>query len=188
MRPTEKLAALTAMEKALKDAIKAARAEANDFLMDSYEDIGVERMALKLDGEKVGEFVVTFNKEGFQVTDREAFEDFALDYGLATVKREIRPEMMESAIKALEDTFEPEILSQVVRETVVLHPDWEKAMENVGGVVQYMDSGMNVPGVAAVPKTVKGTMVRGCEPAKVFPIIAGLPEGFNGLLLGEGAA
>ena len=188
MKPTERLAALTAMEKALKDAIKVARAEANDYLMDSYEDLGVEKLALKLGSEKVGEFVVTFNKEGFEIVDRAAFEEFALDYGMATVKREIRPDMMESAIRALEEHFDQEVLSEVVKETVIISPDWEKAMENVGGVVQYMDSGMNVPGVRAVPKSVKGTMVRGCEPAKVFPIIAELPEGFNGLLLGEGAA
>lgn len=187
MKPHERLAALTAMEKALKDAIKEARAEANGFLMDSYEDLGVEKMALRLGGEKVGEFVVTFNREGFEVTDSDAFGEFALDYGMADVRRTIRPEMMESAIRALEDVFEPEVLAQTVREEVVLRPDWEKAMENVDGVVQYMDSGMNVPGVRAVPKTVKGTMVRGCEPDKVFPILNAMPEGVSGLLLGGAA-
>ena len=188
MKPTERLAALTAMEKALKDAIKVARAEANDYLMDSYEDLGVEKLALKLGSEKVGEFVVTFNKEGFEITDRAAFEEWALDYGLAEVRRTIRPDMMESAIRALENVFSPEVMAETVEERIVVHPDWELAMEKVGKVVQCMNSGMNVPGVRAVPKTVKGTMVRGCDPAKVFPIIAELPEGFNGLLLGEGAA
>ena len=183
MKPTEKLAVLTAMKKALDVALKEARAEADDMLADAYDDMGVEKMALKLDGEKVGELLVTFTKDGFEICDRAAFESFAMDYGMAEVRRTIRPDMMESAIKALENVFSEEVLAETVEETVVIHPDWELAMANVGGVVQYMDSGMNVPGVMPVPKRVKGTMVRGCEPDKVIPIVNQLPEAAT-LLLG----
>lgn len=186
MRPQEKVAVITAMKKALDDALKQARAEADDALMEAYEDMGVEKMAIKLNGEKVGEFVVTFAKEGFEIADQKAFEEFAIDYGMAEVRRTIRPDMMESAIRALEDVFEPDVLAEAVQETVVIHPDWEKAMENVGGVVQYMDSGMNVPGVRIKPRRVKGTMVRGCEPEKVIPIVNELPEARQ-LLLGGAA-
>lgn len=188
MNTFAKLAALTAMEKAVKEQIKQVRSDANAELMDAYDDLGVEKLALKLGGQKVGEFVVTFNAEGFEVTDQEAFGEFALDYGMAEVRRTIRPEMMESAIRALEGVFEPDVLAEAVETTVVLHPDWEKGMTNVGGVVQYMDSGMNVPGVKVRPKTVKSTMVRGCKPAEVLPLVATeLPSGANGLLLGGAA-
>lgn len=188
MKATEKLAVLTAMKKAVDVALKDARAEADDMLADAYEDMGVEKMALKLNGDKVGELLVTFTKDGFEITDegREEFEAFALDYGMAEIRRTIRPDMMESAIRALENVFSPEVLAETVQETVVVHPDWEKAMENVGGVVQYMDSGMNVPGVRVVPRRAKGTMVRGCEPDKVIPIVNQLPDAAT-LLLGGAA-
>lgn len=186
MRPYERLAVLTALEKAVKDAIRGTRAECNDMALESYEDDGVEKRALKVNGQKVGEFIVTFNAEGFEVTDREAFNDFALDYGFATVRRTIAPDMMESAIRALEGVFDPDVMEQAVVETVELHPDWEKALENVGGVVQYMDSGLNVPGVRVKPKSVKGTMVRGCKPADVLPMAAQIEGGMDALLLGDG--
>lgn len=186
MKPTEKLAVLTAMKKAVESALKEARAEADDLLADAYEDMGVEKMALKLNGEKIGELLVTFTKDGFEISDEAEFESFALDYGMAEIRRTIRPDMMESAIRALENVFSPEVLAETVEERVVIHPDWEKAMENVGGVVQYMDSGMNVPGVRVVPRKAKGTMVRGCEPDKVIPIINQLPEAAT-LLLGGAA-
>lgn len=186
MKAVERVAILTAMKKAVDESLKAARAEADDDLLDAYDDMGVEKMALKLDGQKVGEFVVTFAKEGFEVSDKDAFNEFALDYGMAEIRRTIKPDMMESCIRALEDVFEPDVLSEAVQESVVLHPDWEKALENVGGVVQYMDSGLNVPGVRIVPKRVKGTMVRGCDPSTVIPIVNQLPEAAT-LLLGGAA-
>ena len=37
MRPQEKVAVITAMKKALDDALKQARAEADDALMEAYE-------------------------------------------------------------------------------------------------------------------------------------------------------
>lgn len=186
MKPTEKLAVLTAMKKALDVALKEARAEADDLLADAYEDMGVEKMALKLNGDKVGELLVTFTKDGFEISNPAEFEEWALDYGLAEVRRTIRPDMMESVIRALENVFSPEVMAETVEEKVVIHPDWELAMENVGGVVQYMDSGMNVPGVRISPRRVKGTMVRGCEPDKVIPIVNQLPEAAT-LLLGGAA-
>lgn len=171
MNTFEQLAVLTAMEKAVKDRIKEVRSEANENLLEAYESMGVEKLALKVGGgTKVGEFIVTFNAEGFEVTDRAAFEDFALDYGLARVNRSIRPDMMESCIRALEGVFSEEVLAEAVEERVELNPDWEKAIYNIAGVPCYEDSGMPVPGLAVRPKTVKSTMVRGCKPVEVLPL------------------
>lgn len=188
MNANEKLAVLTALKKAVDAQLKDVRAEADDGMREAYLDDGVEKKALKVGGQKVGELIVTFASDGFEVADKRAFEEFALDSGLATVKREIRPDMMESCIKALGSVFEPDVLEEAVLETVVLSPDWEKAMNRCCDAVSYMDSGMVVPGVEYRPKLAKGTMVRGCKPEDVVPILRGLPGGVDAILLGDGDA
>ena len=185
MEPMEKLAILTAMEKAVKERIKDARAECNALMEEAYGNIGAEKIAMKVNGAKVGDMTVTFNADGFAITDKEAFEEFAVDYGLAAKRKRIRPGMEASVIKALEGCFAEDVLDETVEEYVALSGDWEKSMERVGDAVCYMDSGMVVPGVSYRPKTAKGTMVRGCRPDDVLPIVAGLPGGIDGLLLGE---
>lgn len=184
MNTTEQLAVLTAMEKAVKDRIKEVRKEADASLLDAYDSAGFEKMAVKLNGQKVGEHIITFHSDGFTITDREAFTEFALDYGLMTQKRTIAPDFMESAINALQDAFDPEVLDGAIITECELSPDWEKALERAGDAVVFMDSGLIVPGVEYRPKQVKGTMVRGCKPAEVLPILAALPEGVEQLLLG----
>ena len=186
MEPMEQLAVLTAMEKAVKDRIREVRAECNDKMLGAYDSIGAEKIALKVCGTKVGDMTVAFHSEGFAVTDEEAFGEFAADYGLAAKRKRIRPEMMESAIKAIESAFEPDVAAETIEEYTVLSPDWEKAMERGNGRVLYMDSGMPVPGVEYRPKRVNGTMVRGCKPDEVLPLLQSLPGGIDGLLLGEG--
>lgn len=188
LTPIEKLPMLTALEKVVKDEIKSVRRECDGILLEGYESMDVEKRALKVGGQKVGEFTVTFNKEGFEITDQKAFEEFALDYGMATTRRRIRPDMEQSAIRYLENSLDPEVFAEAVEEEVVLDPDWEKGMEMVCGVVQYMDSGLNVPGVEFRPKTVKGTRVTGCKPADVLPLMQQLEGGVTGFLTGGDAA
>lgn len=186
MNPYEKLAVLTALEKALKDVKAEIRAEADDGLLDTYDAMGVERLALKLNGAKVGEFAVTYASEGYDITDPEEFWDFALTYGFASIRRGIRPEMVDSVINALRDHFDDDLVRECVYEDVAIDPDWEKFIVNVAGVPTFMDSGMPVPGIKHRPKRVKGTRVTGCKPAEVIPIVNQLEGGVNALLLGEG--
>lgn len=188
LTPMEKLPALVALEKAVSAEIKAVRRECDAELREAFEVHDVERKALKVGGAKVGDIAVTYASEGYDITDREAFEEFALDYGMAYVRRTIRPDMVESAIKALEDYFPQDVIDQTVQTEVVLHPDWELGLTNVGGVVQYMDSGLSVPGVAFRPKMVKGTRVTGCKPADVIPRIMEIEGGAQALLMGGDAA
>lgn len=187
LTPMEKLPVLVALDKAVSEELKAVKRECKKIMIDAYHADSVERKALKVGGMKVGDIVVTFNSEGFEITDRPLFEEFALDYGMAYERRTIRPDMMESVIKALEAEFPPEVLEQTVQTEVVLHPDWEKALVNVGGVVQYMDSGMNVPGVAVKPQTVQGTRVNKCAPQDVIPRLGQLDGGVTALLTGGAA-
>ena len=186
MTPAARLAVLTAFENAVKDQIKIARAEVDAGAWAMYEDMGVEKTAMKIDGEKVGEVIMTFAKEGWDVTDPAAFEDFALDYGFAKVRRTIRPDMADSVISALRDAgFTDEVLADVVIEETSVDADWERYVTNVGGVPTFLDSGHPIPGIALRPKRPKGTMVRGCKPADVIPMVNRLEGGMSALLLGE---
>lgn len=186
MNINEKLAVITTFEKLCKERAKEIRAEADEEFGQLYDEYGTEKMGLKLGGQKVGDFILTFNAEHFVVTDKAAFEEWCLDYGLATVRKSIRPGMMGSAIAVLEGAVEPESLRDYLTEEVVVEPEWEEKLVSVGGKVLFQDSGMEVPGVAFIPRTVKGTQVRGCKPDQVIPLIQALPGGVEALLLGGG--
>lgn len=188
LTPVEKLPMLVALEKLVKDELETVRRECNGILLEGYESMDVEKRALKVGGQKVGEFTVTFNKEGFEITDQKAFEEFALDYGMATTRRRIRPDMEQSIIRYLENNLDPEVFAEAVEEEVVLDPEWEKGMTRVGNLVTYLDSGMNVPGVEFRSRTVKGTRVTDCKPADVLPLMQQLEGGVTAFLTGGDAA
>lgn len=187
LSPIDKLPMLVALEKVVKDEIKAVRRECDDALLDTYEDEGYERKALRVGNVKVGDFSVTFNSDGFDIVDRAAFEDFALAYGMASERKRIRPDMEQSVIRHLENNLDPEVYAEAIETEVVLDPEWEKGMELVCGVVQYMDSGLNVPGVEFRPRTVKGTRVTGCKPADVLPLMQQMEGGVTAFLTGGAA-
>lgn len=164
------LAALTAMKKAVDARLKEVRAAEDADLMDMYAGSGVEKVALRVGGEKVGELLVTFDAAGFEVTDRGAFEDFALTYGLATERMEVRQGCMHEAIVVIAE-HAPELLEG----HVCLEDDWQRSLTPVGDHVEFMDSGLTVPGIRRVPRKPKGTMVRGCKPEETLPLLADTP-------------
>lgn len=180
MNPNEKLAILTALKKKIDEEIKTTREVVDDELFGDYEEIGVEKIALKVGGKKVGEHLITFTKEGYEVTNKDELDEFLLDYGMAYVKKEINPEKMTEAVSLL-TTYCPEVL----RDKVVPMNDWDKCITYIGGECYFYDSGTLVPGIRYVPVQTKNTMVRGCKPEDVFPIISKQLGGFNQLLLGE---
>lgn len=186
MNNRETLAVLTTLEKMVKDRKAEVRAECDAEFADLCSEFGTDKIALTLNGSKVGSYIMAFNPEGFTVVDREAFEEFALDYGLATIKRSIRPSMMGAAIKVIEGAIDPEHVNDFIQEEVVVVGDWEEKLVNVAGRVLYQDSGLEVPGVVFRPRTMKCTQIKGCKPEDVVPIIKGMPGGINGLLLGGG--
>ena len=179
MKLNEQVAVLTALQKMVKARLDEVRAEADEALLADFEEDGVTKKALKLGGIKVGDYIVVLNSGKWAVTDAEAFHEFALDYGFATIQRSIRPEYMNQAIDMMAEEY-----PEAVDESVKLDPKWENYVENVAGVPTFMDSGMTVPGIEYTGQTVKGTQVRGCKPEDVGPIIAKL-GGVDALLLGE---
>ena len=177
MRTTEKLALLTALQKMVKSALDDTRAEANEELLEAFEEDGVTKKALRLGGVKVGDFIVVMSTGKWRITDSAAFLDFALTYGFAREIRSIKSEYLNEVLNHLEREF-PEALEV----TVEPDPKWENYVENVAGTPTYLDSGEVVPGIEFVGQTVKNTQVRGCKPEEVGPIIAKM-GGIDALLL-----
>lgn len=171
---------LTALQKAVKAELDATRAEADASMLESYEDDGVVKKALKVGGVKVGDYIVVLTSGDWQVTDADALEDFALTYGFARTELSIKPECMAAAVKLIEAT-DPFMLA----ETVTLSKDWKNYITNTGGTPTFLDSGEVVPGLEAMPPRVKCTQVRGCKPEDVVPQMRRL-GGIDRLLLGDG--
>lgn len=179
MKPAEKVAVLTALQKMVKAELDVARREADDDLLAAFDEDGVTKRALKVGGFKVGDHIVVLNSGQWSISDREAFEEFALSYGFATVERTIRPEWMARAIDLVAEEDPAGI-----EEHVKLDPKWQDYVANVAGTATYLDSGMAVPGLTFTGQTVKNTQVRGCKPEDVAPIIRQL-GGIDALLLPE---
>ena len=179
MRVNEEMAVLTALQKIVKARLDEARAAADEALLAEYAEDGTTKKALKLGGIKVGDYIVVLNKGQWAVSDRAAFEDFALAYGFAEARQSIRPEYM-AAVVGLVAREMPEAILEEVR----LDPKWESYVANVAGVATYLDSGMAVPGLEYTGQTVKGTQVRGCRPEDVAPILQSLGD-VERMLLGE---
>lgn len=182
MNNREKLAVLTAVEKGVKERIKEVREDADEEFRTLMESEGVDRCALMAAGANVGTMTAAYEKEGFEIDDRAAFEEWALCNGLASVKRSISPLYMEAALNIVARE-----LPEAIREDTVLADDWEKAMDTVGDAVVAYGTTSVVPGVAFRPKAYKGTIVRGCKPEDVLPLLRQLPGGMDALLLGGGA-
>ncbi len=175
----EQLAVLTALQKAVKERLDVVRSEADASMLESYEDDGVVKKALKIGGVKVGDYLVVLTSDDWAVTDAEALEDFALTYGFATSKLFIKPECMDAAVKLIE-AADPFMLC----ETVSLNKDWKSYVANTGGTPTFLDSGEIVPGIEPLPPRVKCTQVRGCKPEDVVPQMRQLGA-IDQLLLGD---
>lgn len=175
----ERLAMLTALQKAVKAELDATRAEADASMLQSYEDDGVVKKALKVGGVKVGDYIVVLTSGDWRITDEEAFFDFALSYGIAYTESVIKPGAQVAAVRIIEEA-RPELLDETVR----LNPKWKDFLTNTGGVATFLDSGEAVPGVEPVLPRVKCTQVRGCAPEDVVPQMRSL-GGIDRLLLGD---
>lgn len=174
----EQVAVLTALQKMVKERLAEVRAAADEALINAYDEDGVVKKALRVNGVKVGDHIVVLTSGEWAITDTGAFNDFALAYGLARLKPVISSDCMARAISVLEEA-EPDLVSYEVE----VDPKWQNYITNSAGCATLMDSGEPVPGVAFVGQTVKGTQVRGCKPADVIPVIQRL-GGVDQLLLG----
>ena len=185
----EALAVLTALQKMVKERLDEARAEADEAMLRAYDVDGVSKKALKVGGAKVGDYTVVLSADEWEVTDRDALEDFALCNEVARrysttpsrVERAVRPEWRSRAL----DIVEAEC-PEAVEATVKLDSRWQACVTNRAGLPTYLDSGEIIPGLRYTGRRPKGTQVRGCEPADVLPLLRAMPGGVDALLLGAG--
>ena len=160
---TERVAILTAMQKAVKEALNDAR----DELGDSMRTSDVERLALKVGGEKVGTAIIAGRKTVPMIDNQDEFMEFALDYGFATSHKEINPALVPSLIRYLEIN-PPEDMQDVIIERYELDNKWEEHIECRGEKCYLAGTDLEAPGV--VPCTTLGTLqVRDCKPVDVIP-------------------
>ena len=163
MNGNEKLAVLTALKKLVNSELAKVREECDKNLLEAYERDGVSKVALKVNGIKVGDFQLAFNSCEWEVTDNAALGEFALEYGFANIVPTIKPEYMARAIQLLENE-DPSGIEYAVK----VDPKWPDYLSADG---TYLDSGLKVPGVTYTGRTVKNTQVTKCDPKTVAPIL-----------------
>lgn len=179
LTPIQKSAVFTALQKAIKPESDQARHDANESLRHLYEETGTDRVRVSIGGTEVGTFSLAFEKDGFTVTDREAFDEFCLANGFAEERIYVKPAWKPKAAELMAESC-----PEGVERRVELKKDYEKLFRHVDGV--YVVEGTNevVPGISPKPKAIKATQMRGCKPEDVIPALRGLGVGVEQLLLG----
>lgn len=184
MKAIEKLPIITALEKLVKTTKTDVRKECDDELYGQYAVDGIKKKELRLDGQKVGDFIVTMHKPEFVISDKEKFDEFALANGFGVIKKSIDPWMMDRAIEILESHISEEEIHEYIQEEVIYNNDWQKWLEWLDGEIVIEGTKHIVPGVMYKPEAPKSTMVKGCDPKDVFPIVKRI-GGIDQLLLGD---
>ena len=160
MTDIERLAIAQAVYKAVGAIVStndpaSLRAECDDALRKMYADAGVDRIQLRVRGQKVGTLSLVFTKPihttKMVVADRAAFEAWALANGYAHEETQV----------AVDD--EAEVLAGMMADGVL--PD--------GCEVEMVDE----------PAGIKGTTIRGCTPESIAEALGdGLADAVAGLL------
>lgn len=173
-----KVAALTALKKLVDDRLGPEREELDAEMADMFEGQGVERAALRVGGEKVGELGVAYSPARFEVYDVEGMAETA-PY-LVREERRIAPEYMDAVLRHLETAFEPDVLDDMVETRLVPVEGWDKRLmwDADSACAINRETGEVVDGVAYVPRKVKRdrdgrivTRVTGCKPEDVAPLL-----------------
>lgn len=187
MNNLEKLPIFKALEKIVGQKAEECRKQCDAEIKKLYEDSGIKKIDLRVNGDSVGSFTATVNKAGFEVTDKPLFDDFALTYGFADEVLSINPEAMQRAIGILRENLDEEAFKQMVSTSVKVDSKWENFITAKGGECYFLDTAELVPGIKIRKESFKSTMVTGCKPDDVIPLINQLPGGINALLLGGGS-
>lgn len=188
-----KVAALTALKKLVDDRLGPEREELDADMAELFEGQGVERAALRIGDEKVGEVGIAYTTPRFEVFDVEDMAETA-PY-LVREERRIAPEYMDAVLSHLEKYYEPDILDDIVETRLVPVEGWEKRLmwDADNAVAVNKETGEAVDGVVYVPRKVKRdrdgrivTRVTGCRPEDVAPLLRAQfgDAGIMGLLEG----
>lgn len=180
LKAAQQLAVLTAVQKMVKAKLDELREQVDEQMRDRFEEDGIDRQRLMLDGEEVGKVLLKVADEGWEVTDRDEFFNWLFDNGQLdethTVKKGCEEEVFQrlSSYPWLFDLHEEP------------KKDFTRTFEKLGDSVVVSGTDVIVPGVAPCKAKPKGIMVTGCKPQQVAPIVARI-GGLDAMLLGDGS-
>ena len=180
LKPAQQLAVLTAVQKMVKAKLDELRDQVNEQMIDRFEEDGIDRQRLVLDGEEVGKISLKVKDEGWEVTDQDEFFNWLFDNGQLnethTVKKGCEEEVFQrlSAYPWLFDLHEEP------------KKEFTRTFEKLGDSVIVSGTDVIVPGVAPCKAKAAGIMVTGCKPQQVAPIVARI-GGLDAMLLGDGS-
>lgn len=180
LKAAQQLAVLTAVQKMVKAKLDELREQVDEQMRDRFEEDGIDRQRLVLDGEEVGKVSLKVADEGWEVTDRDEFFNWLFDNGQLdethTVKKGCEEEVFQrlSSYPWLFDLHEEP------------KKDFTRTFEKLGDSVIVSGTDVIVPGVAPCKAKPKGIMVTGCKPQQVAPIVARI-GGLDAMLLGDGS-
>lgn len=179
-RDVERLAVAQALMGSIGGAVKTGdkgnlRGRVDSALVGLYQDLGVKSVEVRVGEATVGTMSVAVS-EGPAVTDRAAFEEWAVERGFGRRVRGVDLALVpDGALDAVVDAV-ASVWPQAVTEGVEMAKGWEKAMVQAGKAVAVADGGEVVPGLAW-RRQVKNTVLRGCEPADVAAALASMGDG-----------
>ena len=182
------LAICQAVFKAIKDSISTkggtgTRAIADSYICDLYENVGVSKVDLKVNGSKVGTLSVSVSDDP-QICDQSAYVEWLKDGEYVKYRPTIHLDMLsEETVKKIIELAEAENAYSV--EYVQEVPQLRDIARRVGDCAVSVNTGEVVPGIVWKDH-VTGTRISGCKPEDVSDALGGgANDNMTRLLCGE---
>lgn len=160
-RKTE-VAVLTAMQKVIKEALDEKRPRLDAEMRQALEEDGVEKKAIMIEGNKVGEIGWSFSKPTLAYTDFDAFKSYLLDAGLLRQKVSIAGSPTAEEVAVLCEDY-PHLFTPDYEFDIALELFTER-----NGEVVCTATGEVVDFVSVVGRLPKSTAVRIPDAAEVL--------------------
>lgn len=164
MKELEKLAVLTALQKAVKSELDKVRATCEKELNAQFDAEGIDRKRLSIGGIEVGTLSLRFAKDEYIVTDEQAFYGYLTACGGTIERHRLKDVYAEEAYKRLGD--EGKHMFETYYE---VEPLFAKAFKRIKDDMVLDGVNEVIPGCKPSEKEPIGTLVRGCKPQDVLP-------------------
>lgn len=185
MSNMEKLAILTAMQKAIKEQIDTTREAVDYEMLSAYMLDGTDRKTLRIGKTPVGTISVKKSKNNYWVGDRHAFNTYIKENECGKWRYEVDVYQSEPLRqKLIEAGIEWEQYFKLEAEP---NKDFTKRLTPSEDCMVDTETGEIVPGIHPKEDTTYGTIVRECKPEVVLPLVISMPDNavINNLLIGE---
>lgn len=163
-----------------KEAETRLKEQASEKLFGEMDIDGSDRKRIEINGVNVATLSVTEKGSGYEVTDREEFEDFMVANGLGRVHAKIKPEYLIEVIGILESEA-PHTLCYEVE----VPKESESLMVDIGGIFVVAGTNEPIPGVKPAKKS-RYTTMRIKDKQVARGLALGMLSEAPQLLLGDG--